>query len=152
MDGSFLLLCSQDARLTGLPPSQGSGAKGSSAGPTPSAPPGPASWEDPYLLWHNLHPLSWLSQHRQRLGKFGGAVSSPLPVPKNWEMWGPPAPRAPSLCVYALSCWYKCGSMFSESCVPSARCDISWKEFQRALCKVLNKLLNKTEPVSAEAK
>lgn len=79
-------------------------------------------------------------------------MSSPLPVPEHWETLGPPAPPAPSLCIDALACKYKCGSMLLEGCVPSARCDISWKEFQRALCKVLNKLLNKTEPASAEAK
>jgi len=42
--------------------------------------------------------------------------------------------------------------MFLKGYILSARCDILWKEFQRALCKVLNKLLNKIETESAEVK
>lgn len=70
VDRSFLLPCSQGARLTGLPPSWDSGVKGSSAGPTPPAPPGPVPRESPDLVWHNLHPCPGSqnqSTHRQHI-------------------------------------------------------------------------------------
>lgn len=156
VDRSFLLPCSQGARLTRLPSSWDSGAKESSAGPTPPALPGPAPRENPELVWHNLHPLSWLSEpeHTQAayLGSLGKQRAAPCVCLSTGRHRDSQPPPAPSLCADAFACKYKCGSMFSEGCVPSARCDISWKEFQRALCKVLNKLLNKTESVSAEAK
>lgn len=42
--------------------------------------------------------------------------------------------------------------MFLKGYILSLKCDIFWKEFQRALCKVLNKLLNKIETERTEVK
>lgn len=71
--------------------------------------------------------------------------------PGSWEQREPRAGHPP-LPVGTFACWYKCRFMFLKGCILSERCDIFWKEFQRALCKVLNKLLNKIETESAEIK
>lgn len=78
--------------------------------------------------------------HRRRAGR----DMTPEPSPSIWA----PAPAR----VCAFACSYKCSFMFLKGCILSARCDIFWKEFQRALCKVLNKLLNKIETESGEVK
>lgn len=78
--------------------------------------------------------------HRRRAGRDMTPEHSP-------GIWAPAPAR-----VCAFACSYKCSFMFLKGCILSARCDIFWKEFQRALCKVLNKLLNKIETESGEVK